>query len=129
YNLKSSVVVTDPSDNDTAKIDTYKNVMGFLTIGFRVIEKYRVSFFLQGGGGGYFILDAERVEYTTSKNYILRIEPPGKKFGFTGFAGFGVEYKFSKNIGVIFSARYLYIAAETPQSPIITQLGLRYTFK
>jgi hypothetical protein len=126
YNLSTTATVTDPTDNDSTEIDTYKNLIGFFTFGLRLIEGKKVSFFIQCGGGGYYILNARSAEYKTKNNFVLEIDPPDRKYGLAGFGGAGIELVISKSIGVIFMGRYLYIASIETQAAIVIQCGLRF---
>jgi hypothetical protein len=127
YNLKSTAVIEDPSDNDTAEIDTYKHILGFFTLGYRFIKSAKISIFTQGGVGIFYLLDENYTDsYITTNNYILEIEPADQKIGFSGFLGAGFELMLSGTFGIVISGRYLYIASEDPQAAIVTQVGLRF---
>jgi len=129
YNLSGKAVLTDPSDNDTVEIDTYKNVSSFLILGFNLIKSNFFNFFINGGGGFYYPLDANRKTYISRKGYETIIEPFEKKYHLSEFGGIGVTFSFSKSMGLILYGRYTYIAIkEQPETMIEAITGLFFYF-
>ncbi|MFC2155631.1 outer membrane beta-barrel protein [Acidobacteriota bacterium] len=133
YNLKSTTVIRDPSDNDSVEIDTYQHILVFGTFGYRFLERLirgnKISCFARTGAGIYYLPDKMSTEtYTTALNYIIEIEPTDKRAGFAGFAGAGVEVTVYRNFGIVLSGRYLYIASQQKQSAIVGRFGFLITF-
>ena len=129
YNLKGKAVLTDPSDNDTVEIDTYKNLSGFLTLGFNLIRSDFLRFFMVGGGGVYYPLNATRKTYISKLGYETIIEPFENKYHLSGFGGIGITLSFSESIGFILCGRYTYIAIkEQPETMIEAITGLFFRF-
>ena len=133
YNLKSTTVIRDPSDNDSVEIDTYQHILVFGTISYRFLERLiqgnKISCFVRAGAGIYYLPGTMSTEtYTTTNNYIIEIEPTDKRTGFAGFAGAGVEITIHKNLGIVLSGRYLYIASQQKQSAIVGRFGFLISF-
>ncbi|MCP2604630.1 hypothetical protein NLC29_00545 [Candidatus Aminicenantes bacterium AH-873-B07] len=129
YNLNGKATLTDPSDNDTVEIDTYKNVSGFLTLGFNLVKSKLLSFFINGGGGIYYSLDATERIYTSRLGFETIIEPPEKRYHFAGFGGAGIILSFSESVGLLLCGRYTYIAIkEQPETMIEALAGLVFSF-
>jgi hypothetical protein len=124
YNLSGEAVLTDPSDNDTVNIETYKYASGFLTLGFNIINKNSLRLYISGGGGVSYSLGAEMETYTSGGGYETHIEVPEKKYPLTGFGGIGVEIYFSPTSGLLLSGRYLYAGLDQPQTMIVAMVGL-----
>jgi len=124
YNLSGKATLTDPSDDDTVEIDTYKYASALLTIGFNIIRKQSVRFYVSGGGGVSYTLDAKTKTYTSQLGYETRIETPEKKYPLTGFGGFGFEFFFSQSAGIILSGRYIYIDLDEPQTVFVGLAGI-----
>lgn len=133
YNVKSTAVIRDPSDNDSAEINTYPHALVFATLGYRFLEQFlwgnKISWFARVGTGMYYLPGTHSTEsYTTANNYLLEIEPAGKKIGFAGFVGAGAEINVYRNFWIVLSGRYLYIASEEPQGAVVGRVGLRFLF-
>lgn len=129
YNMQGKVIMTDPSDSDTVEIDTYKNVMGFLTVGFNIVRSESLNFFVNGGGGVNYLLGTETATYTSTLGYETIIEPPERKYNFMAFGGAGVSFMFSGGAGVFASGRYVYVWTEDePVGTIMALGGLTFHF-
>ncbi|MCK5055303.1 MAG: hypothetical protein KAT34_01500 [Candidatus Aminicenantes bacterium] len=133
YNIGSTAVIRDPSDNDSVEIDTYQHILAFGTIGYRFLERLiqgnKISCFVRTGAGIYYLPGTLSTDtYTTAHNYIIEIEPTDKRIGFAGFAGAGVEVTVYRNFGIVLSGRYLYIASQQKQSAIVGRFGLLISF-
>jgi len=124
YNLSGETILTDPSDNDTVTVETYKYASGFLTLGFNIINNNSMRLYISGGGGISYALGAETETYTSDMGYETQIEVPEKKYPLTAFGGIGVEIYFSPNSGFLLSGRYLYTDLDQPQSMIVAMVGL-----
>jgi len=127
YTLSGKTALTDPSDNDKVKVDTYKNISGFLTIGFNLVHKPNMRLFINGGGGVSYILDAEMKTYTSQLGFETQIEPP-KRYPMTAFGGMGVIINFSTSLGLWLNGRYQYMALDVPESAIVVLAGLVASF-
>ncbi len=128
YNLKGKATLTDPSDNDTVEIDTYKNIAALLVIGINIVKSDTMKVFINGGGGGKYVLSAEEQTYTSSLGYETIIEVPDKKYDFMAFGGGGIIYMFSGAAGVFASGRYIHVFKDTPESSIMILGGLYLNF-
>lgn len=128
YNLSSKTTLTDPSDDDTVEIDTYKNYSGYLVFGLNLVRSRSADFFLNSGIGVVYSPDAETKTYTSHLGYETEIEPPEKKYPFSGFGGIGLRLKLSSSTAVLFSGRYLYIALEEPQTMYVVIAGFVFSF-
>jgi hypothetical protein len=128
YNLKGSVTLTDPSDDDTVDIDTYQNLTGLFILGFNIIKTSSVRFFVNGGGGVSMTIGAEDAVYESSRGFETEINVPDKKYPLTFFGGAGAVLKFSPSVGVIIMGRYQYISLDQPQSAIAAMAGLCFDF-
>lgn len=124
YNLSGETVLTDPSDDDTVTINTYKYASGFLTLGFNIINNNSMRLYISGGGGVSYALGAEMETYTSDMGYETQIEVPEKKYPLTGFGGIGLEIYFSPNSGLLLGGRYLYTDLDQPQTMIVAMVGL-----
>lgn len=60
--------------------------------------------------------------------YETEIEPPEKKYPFSGFGGIGLRLKLSSSTAVLFSGRYLYIALEESQTMYVVIAGFVFSF-
>lgn len=126
YNMSGKVTLTDPSDNDTVNIDTYKHASGFITIGFNIVRNRTTRFYVNGGGGIHLI--AEKLEtkfYVSELGYETAIEPASGRSYAAGFGGLGLELYISKTMGVFVGGRYLFysIAGEF-QSALTALVGI-----
>lgn len=127
WTLSGKTTLTDPSDNDKVKVDTYSHISGFLTLGFNLVHKPTLRLFINGGGGVSNILDAKMKTYTSQLGFETQIEPP-KRYPITAFGGMGVIINFSTSLGVWFNGRYQYMALEVPESAIVVLTGLVISF-
>ena len=120
YNLSGKVTLTDPSDNDTVEVDTYKYISGFLTIGFNVVSKRVMRLYINGGGGVIRYLDADETRsYVSQLGAETDLEPVDKKTPLSGFGGVGLEIYFSQSGGIFLNGRYLFVDVEDAP-PIFT---------
>jgi opacity protein-like surface antigen len=133
YNVESTVLVRDPSDNDSVEIATYQHILVFGTLGYRFLERFiagnKITCFVRAGAGIYYVPGTLSTEtYTTAHNYIIEIEPTDKRTGFAGIAGAGVQITLYRNFGIVLSGRYLYIASQQKQSAIVGRFGFLFSF-
>lgn len=128
YNLNGTVTLTDPSDNDTVNIDTYKYASGFLTLGINIVQSIGFRLYIQGGGGIAYGIKIETKTYTSSLGFETIIEPPKKKTPIVGYGGLGMEVYFSRGIGLMAQGRYQYLASDNAQSALIIMGGLVFSF-
>ena len=128
FNLGGTATLTDPSDNDTVDIDTYKYISGLFIVGFNIVHTSRVRLFIQGGGGVSYTLDAKTKIYTSREDYETQIDPPDNKFPVSALVGGGIELDFSDRVGLLFISRYEYLAFDQPQSKISVLAGLIVSF-
>lgn len=129
YNLSGKVTLTDPSDNDTVEVDTYKYVSGFLTIGFNIVRSRSMRLYINGGGGISYYLDAKETKsYVSRLGIETEVEPPDKKYPLAGFGGVGLEIYISQSSGILFSGRYLFVDVEDPPAVFIGMIGFVYKF-
>jgi len=129
YNLSGKATLTDPTDNDTVEINTYRYVSGFVTLGFNIIRSRSVRLYINGGGGICYFLGAEEPEtYYSQLDIETSIEPPEKKYPFAGFGGVGLELYLSRSTGLLLCGRYLYIDQEGTQPVYMGMAGIVYRF-
>jgi hypothetical protein len=132
YNLQGKVTLTDPSDDDTVEIDTYKNITGLLVLGINIVKSSVIRVFVNGGGGGKYMLSAEEQTFTSSLGYETIIEVPEKKFSLMAFGGGGVIFMFSESIGAFASGRYIHVFKsdenDVSKSSIMALGGLYFSF-
>jgi len=124
YNLNGTTTMTDPSDNDTVNINTYKFVSLFFTLGINLVNSDLLRFYINGGGGVNYTLNADPMTYTSQMGYETQISPPDRKFPLSVFGGTGLDFKISSNLSIILSGRYQYIGFKQPQTMIIVLAGV-----
>ncbi len=123
YNMSGKVTLTDPSDNDTVDIDTYKYASGFVTIGFNIVRSRATRFYISGGGGIHLIVEKlEAKMYVSDLGYETAIEPAGRRSHAAGFGGAGLELYISKTMGVFVGGRYLFYSLEGETRSALTAL-------
>ncbi len=127
YTLSSNTTLTDPSDDDKVDVDTYEHISGFLTIGFNLVHKPNLRFFINGGGGVSLVLDAEMKTYTSQLGFETQIEPP-RKYPLTVFGGIGAVLNFSNSLGLWLNGRYQYLALDVPESAVVLLAGFVLIF-
>ncbi|MBD3414942.1 MAG: hypothetical protein GF421_10990 [Candidatus Aminicenantes bacterium] len=128
YNLSGTTTLTDPSDNDTVKINTYRYASGFVVFGIHVLKSRRMSLFMNTGAGISTASNAELRTYTSEYGYETEIEPPEKKYPLTAFAGLGLKMKFRSFFGLLINTRYQYMDQKEPQSAFCITAGIFYSF-
>jgi hypothetical protein len=128
YNLSGTTILTDTSDNDTVKINTYKYASGFLTLGVDFLKNQKLALFMNTGIGLSYALNPEMKTYVSQYGYETEIEPPEKKYFLTAFAGLGLKIYFNPVLGFLLNTRYQYMDQEEPQSAICLSAGIVYTF-
>jgi len=124
YNLNGTTILTDPSDNDTVNINTYKFVSLFFNLGFNLVNSDLLRLYINGGGGVNYTLNADSRTYTSQMGYETQISPPDRKFPLSVFGGTGLDFKISPNLSIILSGRYQYIVFKQPQTMIIALAGI-----
>ena len=128
YNFNGKAILTDPSDDDTVQVDTYRYASGFFTLGVNLMRSRTVRLYINGGGGIRYNLDAEIKTYTSELGFETLIDPPEKKFLTEAFGGVGVEIYFSPKSGVVLNGRYSYVNFESPQTSVVVLAGIVYRF-
>lgn len=128
FNLGGSVTLTDPSDDDTVRIDTYKYISALFMVGMNLFRTPQFRFFIQAGGGFNITLAAATKIYTSRLGYEVQIDPPDKRTPLTALGGVGFDFNVSDRIGIMLVSRYEYMAFDQPQSNICILAGLIYSF-
>jgi len=128
YNLSGKAKLTDPSDDDTLDINTYRYASGLFTLGVNIMRNQTVRLFINGGGGVRYNLNAERQTYTSELGFGVEIEPPEKEFLLEAFGGLGFELYISQSTGLFFNGRYSYVDFEDAQMAVVVLAGLVYRF-
>lgn len=128
FNFNGKATLTDPSDDDTVQVDTYKYASGFFTLGVNIWRSRTVRLYINGGGGIRYNLDAEIKTYTSELGFETEIDPPEKKYLMEAFGGVGVEIYFSQSSGVLLNGRYSYVDFESPQTSFVVLAGIVYRF-
>ncbi len=124
YNLNGTTILTDPSDNDTVNINTYRFASLFFTLGFNLVNSDLLRLYINGGGGVSYTLNTDSRTYTSQMGYETQISPPDRKFPLSVFGGTGLDFKISSNLSIIMSGRYQYIEFKQPQTMIIVLAGI-----
>ena len=124
YNLNGTTILTDPSDNDTVNINTYKFASLFFTMGFNLVNSNLLRLYINGGGGVSYSLNTDSRTYTSQMGYETQISPPDRKFPLSVFGGTGFDFKISPKLSIIMSGRYQYIGFKQPQTMIIVLAGI-----
>lgn len=128
YNLSGKATLTDPSDDDTLEINTYKYLSGIFTLGVNLVRNNTMRLYINGGGGVRYNLDAETQTYISELGFGVEIEPPEKKYLLEAFGGAGLELYVSQSTGLFFNGRYSYVDFDDPQMAIVVLAGLVYRF-
>jgi hypothetical protein len=128
YNLGGTTVLTDPSDDDTVKINTYNYASGFLILGVDLVKNQKYSLFINTGIGLSFALNPEMKAYISEYGYETQIELPEKKQSLTAFGGLGLNIYFSRALGAQVNMRYQYMDQDESQSAFLVAAGIVYTF-
>lgn len=124
YNLNGTTTLTDPSDNDSVNINTYRFASLFFTLGFNLVNSDLLRLYINGGGGVSYTLNTDSKTYTSQMGYETQISPPDRKFPLSVFGGTGLDFKISPNLSIIMSGRYQYIGFKQPQTMIIVLAGI-----
>lgn len=126
YNLKSKKVINDPSDNDTAEVDTLPSLEIHFIVTERLIRGKKYSLFTEFGLGIFYFLDASGIKtYTTTIGYKLELDPPDKLLGYSGFLGIGNSFTLSPKLAIIISARFKMHLSDVVNSAISAHAGVR----
>lgn len=128
YNLSGKATLTDPTDDDTLEVNTYKYVSGMFTLGVNLVRNNALRLYINGGGGVRYNLDAETQTYISELGFGVEIEPPEKKYLLEAFGGAGLELYVSQSTGLFFNGRYSYVDFDDPQMAIVVLAGLVYRF-
>jgi len=128
YNLGGTTILTDTSDHDTVKVNTYNYASGFLMLGVDFLNNQKISLFINTGIGLSYALNPEMKTYVSEYGYETEIEPPEKKYFLTAFAGLGLKIYLNPVLGVLLNTRYQFIDQEEPQSAFCVSAGIVYTF-
>ena len=124
YNLNGTTTLTDPSDNDSVNINTYKFASLFFNLGFNLVNSDLLRLYINGGGGVSYTLNTDSRTYISQMGYETQIFPPDRKFPLSIFGGTGLDFKISPNLNIIMSGRYQYIGFKQPQTMIIVLAGI-----
>jgi len=128
YNLAGKTTLTDTSDNDTVKINTYEYASGFFLFGIHLLRNNRFSLFTSAGLGISYALNTTMKTYISEYGYETEIEPPENRYPLTAFVGIGLKYFFNPILGILMNTRYQYMNQDKPQSSFCVTAGLIYTF-
>lgn len=128
YNFNGKATLTDPSDDDTVEIDTYRYASGLFTLGVNVVRSRTVRLYINGGGGVRYNLDSETKSYTSALGFFTDIDPPEKKYLLEAFGGVGIELYLSQTSGLLLSGRYSYVDIDDPQASFVVLAGIVYRF-
>ena len=128
YNLNGKTTLTDTSDNDKVEIDTYKYATGLIILGYNIFKNATTQFYVNGGGGVSYALDADLKVYTSQYGYETEVTPPDPKYPLTAFGGIGVVLNFSSSGSLMLSGRYQYIGQEQSQTAFVVLTGVVFSF-
>jgi len=128
YNLGGKTTLTDTSDNDQVKINTYEYASGFFIFGVHLLRSRPLSLFIKTGTGISYAVNAKMERYVSEYGYETEIEPPEKKYPLTVFGGIGFKIEINSSFGIIMNTRYQYLDQKQPQSSLCVTAGMVYTF-
>lgn len=128
YNLGGKTTLTDTSDNDKVKINTYEYASGFFIFGVHILQNRQLSLFINTGTGISYAVNAKMKKYVSEYGYETEIEPPEKKYPLTVFGGIGLKIDINPDFGIIMNTRYQYMDQNQPQSSLCVTAGMVYTF-
>jgi hypothetical protein len=106
FNLGGTRKLEDPVEMDTVKVKTAKSVSFLLVLGYKLINKPKMSLAVQLGGGLKLLLGNEGKTYTSKKGYRVYVKPLEKDSGTAGFLGLAYEHFFTQSIGLIAHLRW-----------------------
>jgi len=128
YNLGGKTTLTDTSDNDTVKINTYEYASGFLLFGVYLVRSHKFCLFLNTGAGISHAVRAKMERYVSAYGYETEIEPPEKQYPFTAFGGVGLKIYINSAFSILVNPRYQYMNQNPSQSALSITAGMIYTF-
>jgi hypothetical protein len=128
YFLDGDSTILDPVDDDRADVQSHGFLSGFISFSYHVVSQPSLSLSLDGGAGGYYLLENQGADYTTRKGYVLEIEPADKESGFAAFAGVSLDIWISSSLSILLQSRYHYLAAHAGQGAVLFQVGITLVF-
>ncbi len=117
YFGSTEVTLTDPSDQDTVKINSAKHYALTLNLLYQILQG-GVRPYVLGGAGIDTLVDAGTEIYETDMGYEFEYTAPDKTTYFLWNLGGGVEFVFSRVMGLRLDVRYLSIP-KTSDNPTI----------
>ena len=127
YGLAAKVDLRDPSDGETIRVDTPKNLIAALNLyQYFNLSKQMQIFISLGGGGEYRMADDK--EYTSNLGSKIIIAAPAKPFSPLAAAGIGFNYMFFDSLGISLECQGAYIFRTPKQILISPTLGINLKF-
>lgn len=127
YTLSTGVILIDPSDQDTVKVDTSKH----FSLSLNLIYQFPAGNFnpyLVAGGGLDFV-SAEEQSYVSEYGFDITVEPSESTTDTLVNFGAGLNYSVSESVGIRVDVRYVLIFTK-PENvrSLNTVLGLSFRF-
>ena len=127
YALPTEVILADPSDLDTVKIDTAKHYALTLNLIYRLLGKRLTPYFLVGGGMDKLMAKEETA--LSEYGYEIEFIPPEKTTNAVANIGGGLEIFLLSNLGARVDVRYSIIIDDPHnQNSLNVTVGLLFGF-
>ncbi|MGB2906483.1 MAG: outer membrane beta-barrel protein [Candidatus Aminicenantaceae bacterium] len=121
YYGSTEVTLTDPSDDDTVKINSAKHYSVTFNLLYQILSG-SVRPYLLGGAGIDSLVDAGTEFYETDMGYEFELAAPDKSTHFLWNLGGGVEFVLGRTVGLRLDARYVNIP-ESGNQPTIQSMN------
>ena len=120
--LPSRVILEDPSDQDTVKIDTSSHFSISLNYIYKILNG-KIQPYLVAGGGIDKILGNDQTA-VTKYGFEIQFDKPKKTLDFSINAGGGIQYSLSSRMGIRLDIRYFVIFGEQSLASLNPTLGV-----
>ncbi|MFC2166372.1 hypothetical protein ACFLQZ_00225 [Acidobacteriota bacterium] len=110
YVFSSTILLSDPSDDDTLEIDTSKQYFTSLNVVYQCFQCKFKPYFLVGGGLNK--LKAESASYISEYGYEIELDIPDKTTALFAQVGGGIDYLLSSSFGLLADVRLVYLFTE-----------------
>ena len=127
YGLSAQVDLRDPSDGETIRVDTPKDLVAVLDFCKYFPLGGDMQLFVSAGGGGEYRMVTEK-EYISTLGSKIIISKPDKPFSPLAAVGIGFQYMFSDSMGLAVNCRGVYIFRDPAQVLISPALAFVLKF-